>query len=100
MQMQFFNILSYIMPFTYLIHAQGAIIFGIGANFDLVNSFLYLLEMLGITLIYVVVFFLIGIYSTKKIKRKYMYGSVNSTIIKQALISCNKKEYISDSKID
>jgi hypothetical protein len=29
-----------------------------------------------------------------------MYGSVNSTIIKQALISCNKKEYISDSKID
>jgi putative membrane protein len=61
MQFEFFRYISYIMPFTYAIHAQGAIIYGIGSGVNILDNSLYILSMCGVLLIYVVVFGLNGL---------------------------------------
>jgi uncharacterized phage infection (PIP) family protein YhgE len=44
-QNSFFQFIAYIVPFTFAIKGQGAIIFGIGGDFNVLKNYLYVIEM-------------------------------------------------------
>jgi putative membrane protein len=77
MQFGFFQVISYIMPFTYAIHAQGAIIFGIGGGVNILANNLYILQMAGILCIFAVVFVALGLVVSKRRQRELLYGTAN-----------------------
>jgi putative membrane protein len=87
MQFDFFRIISYVMPFTYAIHAQGAIVYGISSGVNLLSNSLYVLEKVGILLIYGLVFGLNGLYQAKHREREMLYGGCNRKKISIALIA-------------
>jgi putative membrane protein len=78
MQFGFFQVISHIMPFTYAIHAQGAIIFGIGGGVNILANSLYILQMVGILCIFAAVFVTIGLIMGKRRQRELLYGTANS----------------------
>jgi hypothetical protein len=78
MQFDFFKVISYIMPFTYAIHAQGAIIFGIGSGADIAFYSLYVLKMVGILCIYLAVFLSLGMIMSKRRQRELLYGTASA----------------------
>jgi putative membrane protein len=75
MQFPFFHYVSYILPFTYMIHAQGAIVYGIGTNTHVFANALYVLQNVGILLIYVIIFGVLGLFMSRRRERELYYGT-------------------------
>lgn len=96
-QFPLFHWLSYIMPFSYMMHAQGALIFNIAVNTNVLSQSLYILQCVGILLIYPIIFFIIGCFNAKRREREIYYGS---SIKKDVLDSLCKlkidKKYVDD----
>jgi putative membrane protein len=80
-----FMVLSYIMPFTYLIHAQGAIIYGLSAGVNIFSNWMMVLQSCGILLIFPIVFFLWGLFISRRREREIFYGSCNKKDVLHSL---------------
>jgi putative membrane protein len=78
MQFGFFQVISHIMPFTYAIHAQGAIIFGIGGGVNILANTLYILQMAAILCIFAALFVTLGLAMSKRRQRELLYGTANA----------------------
>jgi hypothetical protein len=102
MESPFFNFISYLVPFTYVIHAQGTIIYGIAANVNVASNSLYVLQMFGILLIYPIIFSLLGYFVSKRREREMNYGSCNRTYVYNALkeLKIEKRYLNSKGKLD
>jgi putative membrane protein len=74
-QFPLFNWLSYIMPFTYMMHAQGALIFNVAVGANALSASLYILQCVGILLIYPLIFYSLGLYNARRRSREIYYGS-------------------------
>jgi putative membrane protein len=75
MQFPFFNYISYILPFTYMIHGQGAIVYGIATNTHVLQNSLFILQNIGILLIFPVIFYPIGLFMSHRRERELYYGT-------------------------
>ncbi|MDR0340863.1 MAG: hypothetical protein LBH55_01145 [Mycoplasmataceae bacterium] len=98
LQNPYLNWIAYIMPFTYAINGESAIIYGISANFNVTQNLVYLLQMCGILLIYAVIFYSIGCYNAKRRMREIYYGSSNKYKLGNALIALKLKKYVLKNK--
>jgi putative membrane protein len=94
MQFPFFQVISHVLPFTYVIHGQGAIIYGIGSGTNLMQNSLYVLQMCGILLIFALVFTLLGVFNAKFRTREILYGSCSSKKMYQVLKSMKLNKYL------
>jgi hypothetical protein len=78
-------------------HAQGALIFNIAVGTNVLSQSLYILQCLGILLIYPAIFFSIGCFNAKRREREIYYGS---SIKKDVLDSLHKlgidKKYVNN----
>jgi hypothetical protein len=86
------------MPFTYAIHAQGAIIFGIGGGVNILANTLYILQMAGALCLFAAFFIVLGLIMSRRRQREILYGTANSKkcykVIKALKLSdkyCNNK---------
>lgn len=86
-QFPLFHWLSYIMPFSYMMHAQGALIFNIAVGTNLLSQSFYILQCVGILLIYPAVFATLGCFNARRREREIYYGS---SIKKDVLDSLKK----------
>jgi hypothetical protein len=66
------------MPFTYAIHAQGAIIFGIGGGVNILVNSLYVLQMAGVLCIFAALFVTLGLVMSKRRQRELLYGTASA----------------------
>jgi hypothetical protein len=65
------------LPFTYAIHAQGDIIYGIGSGTNLGYAWGYLFQCLGILIIFALVFYAWGLFVAQRRHRELLYGTYN-----------------------
>lgn len=92
-QFPFFNIISNILPFTYMMHAQDAIIYGISTGVHVYQNSLVVLQSIGILLIYVIVFHGLGTFMAYRRERELYYGSYNRKHLGTVLKKLGYSEY-------
>ncbi|WP_338971663.1 ABC transporter permease [Spiroplasma endosymbiont of Panorpa germanica] len=87
MQSGFFEVLSYIAPYTYSIHGQGAIIYGIAVSGQNLTDNLIILANFGYLLIFGLLFTILGIFSARQRHREMMFSTASDkkliTILKE-----------------
>ncbi|ATG97397.1 hypothetical protein [Mesoplasma lactucae] len=75
-QFGFFNAISYVVPFTYVLRATGEIIYGVGDYGTTATSTKFILQQFGFLWIYIAIFFPIGLFVAAPALMKDMdYGS-------------------------
>lgn len=94
MQAGIFNVLSYIAPYTYSIHGQGFIIYSIAVNGANLGDTLYLMQQLGILVIWGVVFITIGLLASILRTREMYYGTHNSKRLGKILLQEKQAKYV------
>lgn len=94
MQAGIFNVLSYIAPYTYSMHGQGVIIYSIAINGANLADTLYILQQLGILVIWAVVFMIIGLLASILRNRDMYYGTHKSKKLGAILIEEKLTEYV------
>ncbi|MDR0545701.1 MAG: ABC transporter permease [Mycoplasmataceae bacterium] len=85
MQFPFFHYLSYIMPFTWINHAQGTILYGLANPANYVGNVLYILMCVGILLLFVVLFYGLGLAQSRHRVREIYYGSWRASFVLESL---------------
>jgi putative membrane protein len=93
LQNDFFHAISYILPFTYVIHGQSAIIYGIGTGTNAIENCLYVLKMCGVMLIFAAVFLTLGLCTCGYRLKEINYGTANKYKLAKVLMSLNNKKY-------
>lgn len=94
MQAGFFNVISYIAPYTYSIHAQSVIIYSIAASGVNRADSLYVLQNFGILSIWIVVFTLLGLLGAVLRNRDMLYGTHKSKKLGKILLEENLEKYV------
>lgn len=97
MQSPFFNVLSYITPYTYSIHGQGAIIYSIAVNGANKADSLYIMKQFGFLVIWIVLFLGFGTLASYRRNRDMLYGTHNSKKLAEILTEQELNQYV-DSK--
>lgn len=77
MQFPFFQVLSYIAPFTYQIRNIGAIVYGIGVQGSNIIDNMFILQNIGISLIYLLISILLAFIGSMKLTKMQYYGTYN-----------------------
>ncbi|AXK51408.1 ABC transporter permease [Spiroplasma alleghenense] len=96
MQAKFFEVLSYIAPYTYSIHGQGAIIYGLAAGGQNLADNLIILANFGYLLIFGVIFALLGIYSARQRHREMMFSTSSNKKLVDILTEMNLTDFITN----
>lgn len=95
MQFPFFAALSYIAPFTYSIKNVGAIIYGIGISGPNWADQSFILQNIGISLIYVIIGLILGCFGSMRLTKMQFYGSRNKKKLAIALLELqNNNQFI------
>lgn len=94
MQAGIFNVLSYIAPYTYSIHGQGFIIYSIAVNGANLSDTLYLMQQLGILVIWGIVFITIGLLASVLRTREMYYGTHSSKRLGKILLQEKQAKYV------
>lgn len=85
MQFKFFDIISNIAPFTYCIHNQGLIIYGVAVNGTNTLDTLAILKWSGIQLIYLSIAISLAMYEGMNLQKITFFGSANAKKVAHAL---------------
>ncbi len=85
MQFKTFEVLSYIAPFTYCIHNQGLIIYGVAVNGSNSLDNLQILKNCGIQLIYLSIGYLLSIYEGLNLQKITFFGSASAKKVGHAV---------------
>lgn len=85
MQFKFFHYLSYILPFTWMNHAQGTILFGLFNSANYVGNILQIFKCVGILCIFAIGFYLLGLFMSRHRTREIYYGSWKSKFVLESL---------------
>jgi hypothetical protein len=75
MQWPVFEWLSYITPFTYMIHVQSAIAYGIATGTNIFANTIYILENMAILVVFAVAFYALGLFMSSHREREIYYGT-------------------------
>jgi hypothetical protein len=94
MQLPFFNWVSMFLPFTYMMHIQGAIIYGISTGTHVMFNSLYILQNVATLLIYPAIFIPLGLFMSKYRERELYYGSANAKHIANVLKHLGKTAWL------
>jgi hypothetical protein len=92
MQFQAFNWISIFLPFTYMMHIQGAIVYGISTGTHVMFNVVYILQNIATLLIYPAVFIPLGLFMSKYRERELYYGSAKGKKIASACKHLGKTE--------
>ncbi|AHI53675.1 hypothetical protein SSABA_v1c02630 [Spiroplasma sabaudiense Ar-1343] len=94
MQHSFFQVLSYIAPYTYSIHGQGAIIYGLSINGQNLIDNLIILQNLAVLLLFAMVFGIIGVFSAKNRCREMLYSTSSPKRLAIILKELNLNDFL------
>ncbi|MBE4704308.1 hypothetical protein [Spiroplasma platyhelix] len=94
MQAGIFDVLSYIAPYTYSMHGQGVIIYSIAINGANLADTLYILQQLGILIIWTVGFLIIGLLASILRNREIYYGTCKSKKLAKILMEEKLTKYV------
>ncbi|WP_368486520.1 hypothetical protein [Spiroplasma sp. DGKH1] len=94
MQAGFFDVISYLAPYTYSIHAQGAIIYSIGIVGSNWTDASYVLQQFAILLVWIVGFLAIGLGVSIQRNREMFYGTHNSKKLATILVEEHLEQYV------
>ncbi|MDR1234973.1 MAG: hypothetical protein LBJ97_02695 [Mycoplasmataceae bacterium] len=97
-QFEIFNVISNILPFTYMMHAQDAIIYGISTGAHVFENSMVVLENVGILLIYLVLFNALGTFMSYRRERELLYGTYNRKHLGVVLKKLGYSKYCKTSK--
>jgi putative membrane protein len=101
MQFPIFQYISHIVPFNYLIHAEGAIIFNIASGTNVYENSMIVLKNVGILSIYLVGFFVLGMFMSKRRNREINYGTAKSKDLSLILMQMKLfDKYSTNHKLD
>jgi putative membrane protein len=101
MQFPFFHYVSYLLPFTYMMHIQGAIAYGIGTGTHVFANSMYILQNIGILLIYPAIFIPLGLFFSRFRERELYYGTASNKKLAVALHKLNLSKYLNaKGKVD
>ncbi len=89
MQFKIFEILSYIAPFTYQLKNVGAIVYGVGIVGANAKDTLFILGNVGISLIYLLIGVIIGVFAGVRLTKMQLYGSRNKVKLATAILELN-----------
>ncbi len=89
MQAPFFQVLSYIAPFTYSIKNIGAIVYGVGVVGNNWQDASFILGNVGITLIYLVIGLVLGAFGCMRLTKMQFYGSRNKKKLATVIMELN-----------
>lgn len=85
MQFKFFQVISHIAPFTYCIHNQGLIIYGVAVNGQNYLDTMAILKYSGIQLIYLAIGYILSIYEGMNLQKITFFGSANAKHVGEAI---------------
>lgn len=97
-QFPLFHWLSYIMPFSYMMHAQGALIFNVAVGVNTLSASLYILQCVGILMIYPILFFGLGCLNARRREREIYYGSANKKDVLDSLVKLGINKHYQNNK--
>lgn len=83
MQFKFFEVLSYIAPFTYQLKNMCAIIFGVGVVGTNPMDTAFILQNVGISLIYLLIGVVLSIFGSLRLTKMQFYGTCNGRKLAQ-----------------
>ncbi len=94
MQAPIFNVLSYITPYTYSIHGQGAIIYSIAVSGVNRADSLYIMEQFGFLVIWIVLFLGFGVLASYRRNRDMLYGTHKSKKLAEIFMEQELDQYV------
>lgn len=94
MQSPFFNVLSYITPYTYSIHGQGAIIYSIATGNGTSADSLYIMQQFGFLIIWIALFLGFGMLAAYRRNRDMLYGTHRSKRLAEILLEQEMNQYV------
>lgn len=90
-QFKFFAVISYIVPFTYVLKGLGAIVYGVSILGTTANTTAVILQSFGVFFIYILIFGALGLFVGAKNRFKEMnWGSHYGRCIALAMIALKR----------